>query len=251
LSNEYCVYKHTNKINNKVYIGMTKNIKERWRNNGIAYKPYNYNTRPFWNAINKYGWDNFTHEILIDGLTFEDACKKEIYFISRFHSRERDKGYNVAIGGNGGHIYKIHPRGMLGKHQTEHQKENQHEFMQNPENWPMHKITWGIDYPHPKGMLGKKQTLHQKEVAHSLRGKNSSHGRNVEIILNGKIKKYKTVTLMINDWGFGSKWVYRRLKSNKPYKFNSKSCQNNRDFFKKLDGCIIKYCNNKEDTEVS
>lgn len=47
----WIIYKHTNKINNKVYIGKTTDIKNRWRNGGIHYK-----TCPrFWSAIQHYG----------------------------------------------------------------------------------------------------------------------------------------------------------------------------------------------------
>ena len=51
---EYTVYIHTNKSNNKVYIGITKQTPERrWGKNGINYKSTPY----FYSAIKKYGWD--------------------------------------------------------------------------------------------------------------------------------------------------------------------------------------------------
>ena len=60
----YCVYIHRNKINNKVYIGITNDVKRRWRCEGIEYKPSKENTSSFWNAIQKYGFDKFEHIIL-------------------------------------------------------------------------------------------------------------------------------------------------------------------------------------------
>ena len=60
---KYCIYIHINKINNKVYIGQSHNIQKRWM-------PSNYKgCTKFYNAIKKYGWDNFQHKILIDNLT--------------------------------------------------------------------------------------------------------------------------------------------------------------------------------------
>ena len=65
----YKVYKHTNKTNNKVYIGITQQkLEKRWQN-GYGYKEQIY----FYNAIKKYGWDNFNHELLFDNLTEEQA----------------------------------------------------------------------------------------------------------------------------------------------------------------------------------
>ena len=60
--NNYKVYKHTNIINNKVYIGLTKQEpKRRWQN-GYGYIDNSY----FYNSITKYGWDGFKHEVLYD-----------------------------------------------------------------------------------------------------------------------------------------------------------------------------------------
>lgn len=53
--NNYVLYKHTNRHNGKVYIGITNNVSRRWRNNGIEYKPQKGNTSRFWNAIKNMG----------------------------------------------------------------------------------------------------------------------------------------------------------------------------------------------------
>ena len=78
---KYTVYCHTNKINNKKYIGITsQKVEERWRNGK------GYSTQPkFYNAICKYGWDNFTHEILISGLDEQEAIELEINLIKSFN----------------------------------------------------------------------------------------------------------------------------------------------------------------------
>lgn len=118
MSNEYCVYKITNKLNGKIYIGMSKNLKNRWSANGIHYKQ----SKRFYNAIQKYGWNNFEKIVLVEGLSFEEACDLEVKNISKYNSRDKKIEYNIAEGGNGGVIYLTHPKGMLGKNQTEYQK---------------------------------------------------------------------------------------------------------------------------------
>lgn len=67
----------------------------RW-NNGYGYKRQPY----FMNAIRKYGWDNFKHEILFIGLDKEEAERKEIELIAQCRSDEKAHGYNVEHGGN-------------------------------------------------------------------------------------------------------------------------------------------------------
>ena len=96
----YCVYVHTNKINNKIYVGITNNIERRWRSNGIEYKPKEKNTSSFWNAIEKYGWDNFQHIIIAEGLSEQDAIKIEEELIAKYDTTNRDKGYNILYKGD-------------------------------------------------------------------------------------------------------------------------------------------------------
>ena len=59
--NVFSVYMHTNTINGKKYVGITsKEPTRRWKGNGSGYR----NNEHFWNAIQKYGWDNFEHDVI-------------------------------------------------------------------------------------------------------------------------------------------------------------------------------------------
>lgn len=93
---EYCVYKHT-APNGKVYIGQTcQKPEQRWKN-GNGYSNNEYFTR----AIQKYGWGNFEHEILYNGLTKDEANMLEIELIKKYDSTNKDYGYNLEHGGYG------------------------------------------------------------------------------------------------------------------------------------------------------
>ena len=100
----WCVYMHTNMINNKIYVGITSNsVKTRWGKNGSQYRK----TQPaFYRAIRKYGWDNFEHIIFADGLSEDDAKHMEILLIALYKTNcNRYKnpvcGYNLTDGGEG------------------------------------------------------------------------------------------------------------------------------------------------------
>lgn len=77
---KFVVYMHTSP-SNKRYIGTTyRKPLYRWHKDGSGYQDNQY----FWRAIQKYGWDNFTHEIIAENLHYEDACKLEIKLIKQY-----------------------------------------------------------------------------------------------------------------------------------------------------------------------
>ena len=95
----YLIYKHTNKFNGKSYIGQTsQKTTRRWRN-GTGYKE----SPIFYAAIQKYGFDNFTHEILEENIPTKIlADEREQYWIQYYHTWIYDPlchGYNSTRGG--------------------------------------------------------------------------------------------------------------------------------------------------------
>lgn len=91
MSKFYCVYEHVFPSGKK-YIGITCDVKKRWKNG----RGYESQTK-ISNAINKYGWDNIKHNIIVDGLSKEQAERLEEYLIAEFDTI--NNGYNSTIGG--------------------------------------------------------------------------------------------------------------------------------------------------------
>lgn len=90
---KFIVYKHTNKFNNKTYIGITckENPEDRWL------KGKGYSAQLLFNrAIKKYGWDGFEHEVLYRGLSNSDALEIEKELIS-FYKKQK-LSYNMSDG---------------------------------------------------------------------------------------------------------------------------------------------------------
>lgn len=98
------VYVHINKSNGKRCVGITSKpkVEHRWRDG----RGYDKNPR-FLSAIKKYGWDNFEHIILYDGLNEEDAKERECELIALWHTNDLSFGYNLTVGGDGTRGY--HP----------------------------------------------------------------------------------------------------------------------------------------------
>lgn len=90
---KWSVYVHINKTNKKIYIGISSNIKNRWRITSYDKK------QAIRAAFEKYGWDGFEHIILIDNLTKEQAMECEKALIKKYDSQNKEKGYNRSPGG--------------------------------------------------------------------------------------------------------------------------------------------------------
>lgn len=93
------IYKITNQINGKVYIGQSTNIKRRWRQHQkTAYDVNNKDyEKPLYRAIRKYGIENFIFEILEECLK-KELNEKEKRYISLYNSFFN--GYNLTLGGD-------------------------------------------------------------------------------------------------------------------------------------------------------
>lgn len=124
MEKKYYIYKHTNMINGKVYIGQTYQQPERrWQNGLSSYK----NNEHFISSIKKYGWDNFKHKILLSDLTEEEMKYWEDYYIEFYDSRNPNKGYNKMKGGQKSPFQNLWQdknfRAKMSKQQSELMKE--------------------------------------------------------------------------------------------------------------------------------
>lgn len=99
------IYKITNKINNKIYIGQVynKSIYDRFKRH---IKEASNNSKSYIDrAINKYGDKNFICELIDTAKSLQDLNQKEKYWISYYNSTDRNIGYNLTPGGDGGNTY--------------------------------------------------------------------------------------------------------------------------------------------------
>ena len=123
MTQTYTVYKHECKLcthTNGIYIGITsQDVTARWKN-GQGYLSKHpdgrYHQPAMANAILKYGWDNFTHEILFENLTEAEAKQKEKELIAYYNSYV--DGLNCTQGGEGCRKYLTEEDRLATKKQT-------------------------------------------------------------------------------------------------------------------------------------
>ena len=110
--NIYSIYKATCIFTNQCYIGFDSNWPKRKRDHKRESKKDN--NIKFYNAIKKYGWDNFYWEIIYNSKDYDHCLNvMEEYFINEYDSMKN--GLNTAPGGCRGPILLGEDNGMFGK----------------------------------------------------------------------------------------------------------------------------------------
>lgn len=110
------IYKITNLINQKSYIGKSKNIEERWKQH---LRPSSWDREPnklLYKAFKKYGINNFSFEIIEILENYNQSNQRQQYWINKLNTYT--DGYNATLGGDGG-VTVLDPRKKYGKLTTE------------------------------------------------------------------------------------------------------------------------------------
>lgn len=221
------VYKTTNLLNGKIYIGQHKSL--------IHDKKYFGSGKYIKRSLALHGVENFSNEILEWCDTVEELCEREIFWISKYNSLDNSIGYNIMKGGQAGDctigmskedyeryckklqgknnpMYRsgergIHPKGMEGKKHTESTKKKIKDSLTGEKN-PFYGKSWEEFGGHPKGMKGKKHP------------KNTTWKHSVSILItmpNGDQRSFKTVSEAVRETEFSSAVIYSILEKGIPY----------------------------------
>lgn len=148
------IYKATNLINDKIYIGLTtKSLEHRISVHKKDSKSLN---TYFYQAIRKYGFENFKWEVVDTAITMEELEEKERYYIKLYGSFDnKEIGYNTQSGGN--NLYEI----------TKEQRKQRSDRAKGKNN-PM----YGTISP----MRGKKFTEdHKKKISEAIKKADRPH----------------------------------------------------------------------------
>ncbi len=105
MGKSYVIYKVTNKINGRIYIGKTNNFEKR----KIEHTKYDIDNHLYFHkALKKYGEENFTWEIIDSADTLEEINALEKHYIETFNTY-KPNGYNMTKGGDGGSMWNARP----------------------------------------------------------------------------------------------------------------------------------------------
>lgn len=192
------IYRTINLVNGKIYIGQDYYNNPQYLGSGILLE----------RAIIKYGKENFRKEILEKCISKNDLDLKEIYWIQKLDSTNKEIGYNISSGGSGGNTISNHPKN------TEFRKflsERNKEFYKEKSNHPMFgKIqTPESNEKRRNSILGIKRSkeTRNKQSKSALGKNNSAYGKiwihNKKIIKNKLIDPNEYQNYLKNGWEKG------------------------------------------------
>lgn len=159
MDRKYTIYEHVSK-DGKRYIGITsQKLRVRWRN-GEGYVKNIH----FYRSIQKYGWDNFQHNIIAENIDEENAKKMEKELIKKYNTTNPLYGYNITDGGEARqpcpeHVKKILSEKLKGVKKSEETKKKMSEAAK-------------------KRKYGKLTEEHKKKISKSLIGNKRALGCN-------------------------------------------------------------------------
>lgn len=97
------LYRITNQLSGKVYIGQTNDPDYRWYQHR-SYAKGNKHKQYIHRAMSKHGVENFVFDVIAGCKSQEDTDETESLLIVQYDSRNKEKGYNLMVGGShGGH----------------------------------------------------------------------------------------------------------------------------------------------------
>lgn len=192
---EYIVYKITNTVNNKLYFGVTQqSLIKRWQQHKCNSNKKNYH---LYNAIKKYGFNNFKIEIVYKAKNKKDMFSKEKELISMYKTNLREYGYNNSLGGEAS---------RFGCKMTDEQKKKISEYQKNRIRKPMSEETKIKISNKAKGRDMSKAVL---ASANKRRGKPSNNC--VKVILNN-LTIFDSMTIASKYTGVSVTSIHNNIK---------------------------------------
>jgi group I intron endonuclease len=160
-------------INNKKYIGKSKNIKKRLSKHQTMLKKNTHENKHLQSAYNKYGKENFSFYIL-EECEESEVSEKEKYYIKIFKTKDREFGYNCTDGGEEGFTFSDETKKRMSDNHANFSGENhpfwgQHHTDDAKEQ--MRLLKMGENNPN----YGKPMSKERKEkISISNKGKHSN-----------------------------------------------------------------------------
>ena len=182
------------------YIGQTTySVGTRWKEAGHGYQK----SYVFRRAIEKYGWENFKHEILEDHIPIDKLDEREQYWIAHYHTYIGDpecKGYNMTKGGNVG-------RGRVCREET---KQKTSKALLG------HAVSENVAKRVSECTKGRKHTPETRAKISEANHHIDHHPQPIMCVETGKV--YKSVNEAARDCAHSKHWVENRIDNPEHFK---------------------------------